>query len=339
MLTRRLAILTVVAGAMAPSLAPVLAHAQDKMELRFLTAWDDRFDGTIVVAHQFVENVQEASEGRITFQLNGPEVIPPNQQFDPISRGVFDLGFNTPIYFLGTTGVPSAFFALPPDPQLWRDKGYWDFADQELGRFNQKLIAFTSGTSESNFYQIVLREPLGEGFEALAGKKIRGNKYYNSVVAPLGGSLVNLPGGEMYSALEKGVVDGVAFPIAGMQRFKLQEVTKYMMRPRFGTSPFIVSMNLDKFNALSKEDQDMLLEAGRQVELSSTVDFAQRADETIAALIDAGMKETELAPEVFETINSGLISGSWQTAIDGNAQTADRVRELYEMAKANGDAQ
>ena len=35
----------------------------------------------------------------------------------------------------------------------------------------------------------------------------------------------------------------------------------------------------------------------------------------------------------------GLIDGSWQTAIDGNAQTADRVRELQEMARENGDAE
>lgn len=335
MLTRRLAMLTVLAGALVPG----VAVAQDKVELRFLTAWDDRFDGTVVVAKQFAKNVEEATDGRVSFKFSGPEVIPPNQQFDPVSQGVFDLGFLTPIYFLGTTGVPSAFFALPPDSQLWRDQGYWDYADEELARFNQKLIAFVSGTSEANFYQIVLREPLAEGDQALAGKKIRGNKYYEPIVAPLGGSLVNLPGGEMYSALEKGVVDGAAFPIAGMQRLKMQEVTSYMMRPRFGTSPFVVTMNLDKFNSLSEADQAMLLEAGKQIEVSSTEDFARLSLETIEELKAAGMKETELAPELFEKINAGIISGSWKTAIDGNAQTADRVRKLQEMAKANGDTE
>ncbi len=336
MITRRLAILAMAASA---AMLPLSGFAQDKAEFRFLTAWDDRFDGTIVVAQRLAEYVGKASDGRITFRFSGPEVIPPNQQFEPVSRGVFDFGFATPIYYLGTTGVPSAFFALPPDPAMWREKGYWEFADKELQRFNQKLIAFTSGSGNEDFYQIILREPLADGDKPLAGKKIRGNKYYEPIVAPLGGSLVNLPAGEMYSALEKGVVDGVAYPIAGMQRLKLQEVTKYMMRPRFGTSPFSVTMNLDKFNALSPEDQELLLEAGRRVEESSTQEFATLADETITALKEAGMEETALDSELFAKAETGLLAGSWQTAIDGNPQTADRVRELQDMARANGDAE
>ncbi|MEW5420812.1 TRAP transporter substrate-binding protein [Amorphus sp. 3PC139-8] len=332
----RIALLALAAGA---ALTSSMASAQDTTQLRFLTAWDDRFDGTIAVAQRFVQFAEEESDGRITFQFSGPEVVPPGQQFEPVSRGVFDVGFATPIYYIGTTGVPSAFFALPPDPAMWREKGYWDFADQELQRFNQKLIAFTSGSGDNDFYQVILREPLGDGDRPLAGRKIRGNKYYEPVVVPLGGSLVNLPIGETYSALEKGVVDGVAFPIAGMQRLKFQEVAGYMMRPRFGTSPFTVTMNLDKFKALSEQDQKAVLEAGRRVEESSTKEFAELADKTIADLKEAGMKEVSLNPELANGIEAGLVAGSWQTAIEGNPQTAGRVEELRKMARENGDAE
>ncbi|MFN3207908.1 MAG: TRAP transporter substrate-binding protein DctP [Roseovarius sp.] len=311
--------------------------AQD-MQLRMLTAWDNRFDGTVAIADKYQECIAEISDGRISIAASGPEVIPPNQQFDPISRGIFDLSFITPIYFLGTTGVPSAFFALPPDSQLWRDKGYWDFADEEMQRFNQKLVAFTSGTGASDFYQIVLREPVAEGDMPLEGRKIRGNKYYEPLVVPLGGSLVNLPAGEIYSALEKGVVDGAAYPIAGMQRLKMHEVTGYMLRPRFGNSPFLIAMNLDRFNSLSDDDKAVVLECGKSIEESSAKELARLSDETIVELKELGMEETELPAEVIDQVMQGLIEGSWQTAIEGNAQTADRVRELQEMARENGDA-
>jgi TRAP-type C4-dicarboxylate transport system substrate-binding protein len=302
-----------------------------------LNAWDDRFDGTVAIAQAFQQCVETATEGRITFMVSGPEVIPPNQQFDPVSRGLFDVSFITPIYFLGTTGVPSAFFALAPDSEMWREKGYWDYADEELGRFNQKLLAFTSGTGASDFYQIVLREPIAEGDKPLDGRKIRGNKYYEPLVVPMGGSLVNLPGGEIYSALEKGVVDGAAYPVAGMQRQKMHEVTDYMLRPRFGNSPFLVAMNLDKFNGMGDADKEVLLDCGHQVEASSVEALTELADATVAELTELGMQETTLPEAAVAEIEAGLISGSWQTAIDGNAQTAERVEALREMARANAE--
>lgn len=181
------------------------------------------------------------------------------------------------------SGVPFAFFALPPDPALWRERGYWEYADKEMARFNQKLLSFVSGSNKDDFYQIILREPLADTDQPFAGKKIRGNKYYEPIVVPLGGSLVNLPAGEIYSGLEKGVVDGAAYPVAGMQKLKMQEVAKYMMRPRFGTSPFTVAMNLDKFNALSEADQKLLLEEGRKLEELTANDFSTMADETVEA--------------------------------------------------------
>ena len=329
--------ISAIAGVVAAALGTASA-AQD-VQFRMLTAWDNRFDGTVAVADAYQTCLAETSDGRISVTASGPEVIPPNQQFDPISRGIFDLSFITPIYFLGTTGVPSAFFALPPDSQLWRDKGYWDFADEEMQRFNQKLVAFTSGTGASDFYQVVLREPVAEGDMPLEGRKIRGNKYYEPLVVPLGGSLVNLPAGEIYSALEKGVVDGAAYPIAGMQRLKMHEVTSYMLRPRFGNSPFLIAMNLDRFNGLSEEDKQLVLDCGKKIEESSANELARLSEETIADLKELGMEETELPAEAVEQVMQGLIEGSWQTAIDGNAKTADRVRELQEMARENGDTE
>ena len=136
----------------------------------------------------------------------------------------------------------------------------------------------------------MLKKPLGEGENPLSGRKVRGNKYYEPIVAPLGGSLVNLPGGEIYSALEKGVVDGAAWPVAGQERMRFHEVAKFMMRPRFGTSPFTIAMKLDKFNALSKEDQALLLKAGQDVEASAPKDFDAMAERTVNELKAAGIQ-------------------------------------------------
>jgi TRAP-type mannitol/chloroaromatic compound transport system substrate-binding protein len=319
-------------------LVPALAAAQSPVSMKLLSGWDDRFDGTQIIAKKFIDNVEKASNGRIKIAMSGPEVVPPNQQFEPTSRGVFDLNYSTPVYYLGTTGVLFAFFAMPTNAKMWRDKGYWEFADQEMKRFNQKLIALVSGSTQQNFYQIMLKKPLGEGENPLSGRKVRGNKYYEPIVVPLGGSLVNLPGGEIYSALEKGVVDGAAWPVAGQERMRFHEVAKFMMRPRFGTSPFSIAMNLDKFNALSKEDQALLLKAGQDVEESAPKDFDAMAERTVNELKAAGIQETVLDPKLFAKVDSGLKAGVWATART-TPRTVKRVDELYELAKKNGDAE
>jgi TRAP-type mannitol/chloroaromatic compound transport system substrate-binding protein len=319
-------------------IAPAISFAQESIGLKMLNAWDDKFDGTRIVAHTFVENVTKLSKGRIKITMSGPEVVAPAQQFQPTSRGVFDLNFSTPIYYLGTSGVCFVLFGLPADSQRWRDKGYWDFCDKELQRFDQKLIAAPTSGSTDDFFQIILREPLATGDKPLAGRKIRGNKYYAPMVEPIGGSLVNLPGGEIYSALEKGVVDGAAWPVAGAERMRFQEVAKYMLRPRFGSSPFTLTMNLAKFNKLSKADQDLLLAAGHAVEKSTPKDFDGVAERSIAALKAAGVKEVTLDPALFKKLNAGINRGVWSTART-TPKTVARVQELYEMAKKNGDAE
>ncbi len=207
-----------------------------------------------------------------------------------------------------------------------------------MQRFGQKLIAFPSSSTKNDFFQIIMREPLAKGDKPFAGRKIRGNKYYEPLVAPLGGSVVNLPGGEIYSALEKGVVDGAAWPVAGQERMRFQEVAKYMMSPRFGSSPFTITMNLKKFNALSKADQDLLLAAGKAVEESAPKDFDTVAVRSLAALKAAGVKETVMDEATFKKVNSGLYKGVWSTALT-TPKSKKYVEELYAMAKKNGDAE
>lgn len=320
-------------------LAPFTAAAQDTITLKFLTAWDGRFEGTRFIAQEYAKLVEKASKGHIKFRLSGPEVVKPRQQFEPVSQGVFDLYFTTPVYYLGTTGVPMAFYAMPPDPEMWRKRGYWAYVDKEFGRYSQKLIGLYSAGTKAGFYQLALKKPLAAGDKPLKGLKIRGNVFYKPLVVPLGGSLVNLDIGDVYAAIEKGVVDGAAGPVLGTVNFKWYEVAKYMSRPRFGLSPFTLSMNKARFEKLSKADQELLLKVAHELEQSSPKVFDVASDEEVEKLKKLGVKETVLDSKLFEQVNKGFLKGVWNIAINFNKRTKARVQALYEMAKKNGDAE
>ncbi|MEE2722225.1 MAG: TRAP transporter substrate-binding protein DctP [Pseudomonadota bacterium] len=327
---------TIAAAVLAVAL-PTAASAQ-KITIKYLTAWDNRVQGTPKIAYRFGDMVKKATNGRITFKFSGPEVIKSRQQFQPTQRGVFDMNLSVAPYYIGTTGVTMAAFAMPGTTEDWRKKGYWDYFDKEMNRFNQKMISHVLGGTGPDVFHVMLKRPLSKGALPLKGRKIRANGFYKPVIEPLGGSMVNLNGGEIYSALQKGVVEGAAWPVQGAIDFKWYEQAKYMMRPRFGMSPYTVTMNMDRFKKLSKADQTLMLKLGREIERLAPDDFAKATEDEIVELKKRGVKETHLDPEVYKKMNAGFIKGVWNFAINFNKKSKPRVQKLYEMAKANGDA-
>lgn len=328
--------LAVVAGAAV--IAPAAALAQKSITLKFLTAWDNRYEGTQYIAYKYGEMLEKASKGRIKIKFSGPEVVKPRQQFQPTSAGVFDMNLSVAPYYIGTTGVTMAFFALPPDTEMWHREGYWDYADEEMQRFGQKIVSHPLGGSKSDIFQIMLKKPIAKVKKPLKGRKIRANGFYKPMVMPLGGSMVNLNGGEIYSALQRGVVDGAAWPILGAVNFKWYEVAPFMMRPRFGHSPYTVTMNTKRFNKLSKADQKLVMDLGRELERNAPGVFDAATVKEIAELKAFGVKETWLDKATFARVEKGFTNGVWSYAINFNKKTKARVVKLYEMAKAKGHA-
>ena len=326
---------TLAAAALAITL-PTAAAAQN-ITLKYLTAWDNRGQQT-QIAYKYGDMVKEATNGRISMKFSGPEVIKSRQQFQPTSRGVFDMNLSTAPYYVGTTGVTMAAFALHADTEDWRKKGYWDYFDKEMGRFNQKMIAHVVGGTGRDQFHVMLKRPLDKGALPLKGRKIRANGFYKPVIVPLGGSMVNLNGGEIYSAMQKGVVEGAAWPVQGAMDFKWYEQAKYMTRPRFGISVFTATMNMDRFNKFSKADQALLLKLGHDLEKSQPAVFQVATEKEIAGLKGKGVKETHLDPEVYKKLSAGFTKGVWNFAINFNKKSMPRVQKLYEMVRDNGDA-
>jgi len=327
---------TLAAAALAVVL-PAAASAQ-QITLKYITAWDKRYEGTPMIAYDYGKMVEQASNGRIKFAFSGPEVIKPNQQFQPTASGVFDMNLSVAPYYIGTTGVPMAYFAMPASTETWHKNGYWDFADKEMQRFGLKMISHVVGGTEGNIFQLLLKAPVEKTAKPLTGKKIRANALYRPIVEPLGGSMVNLSGGQIYAALQRGVVDGAAWPILGAVNFKWYEVAKFMMRPRFGVSPYTVTMNLNRFNKLSKADQALIMDMGRKLEQKVPTIFDAATENEIKKLKELGVQETHLDAAVAKSMLDGYVKGVWNLAMAGNKKTADRVMALYEMAKAKGDA-
>src|SRR2546430_9961616 len=81
-------------------------------ELRMLTSWDKSNPAVPLLAEGFARNVEKASQGRITFVLNGPETVPPFEQLQPVASGAFHMLYTVGISHYAQTALPNGFVAV-----------------------------------------------------------------------------------------------------------------------------------------------------------------------------------------------------------------------------------
>jgi TRAP-type mannitol/chloroaromatic compound transport system substrate-binding protein len=193
--------------------------------------------------------------------MSGPETVPPFEQLQPVATGVFQMLFTHAIYHYGTTGLAVGLDAVRGDLEARRKSGMVEAIDKHYQKLGLKLVAVPISATKG--YHMVLRAPVGASGD-LQGRKIRGTPSYHTVIGMLGASPVVLPGGEVYSALEKGVVDGAAWPASGVLGMRWYEVAKYMLRPSFGLAHYLFLMNLNAWNRLTDAERNILLAEGRK---------------------------------------------------------------------------
>ncbi len=302
-------------------------------ELRMINGFPDGFVFTREIAAPFMEMVASETGGGVTIAMSGPDVVPTFEQFEPVQSGVFDLLFTHPAYHAGTTSIGLAIDAIGTDPEKRRAGGVIDFIDAHYQTIGMKLIAApATGTKGFRYF---LREPI-TGPQGFAGRKIRGTVSYHPMIEALGGTGVVMGGGDVYSALQTGVVDGAAWGLTGAKDFKWHEVAGYMADPAFGQVGVMIFMNLDAWNALTPDQQAGIKRAAEALERQSIARFDVMAAAEQAELLALGMKTTEFVPEEAAQFEALWSNGVWQVAAQSRPE---EIAALREIARAAGLAE
>jgi len=310
--------------------ATAMAGPAAAAELKLLSSWDKSNWPTYAVLDRFVKNVEKVGGKAVTITISGPEVVPPFEQLQPVKSGVFDMLFTHGVYHVGSKGLAATLDAMEPDPIRQRSSGAWQFVDEYYQKqHGLKLVSLAPASTQG--YHIFLKQPLSPEGD-FKGRKIRGTQTYHGVIRLLGGQPVVLPGSQIYSALEKGVVDGAAWPAAGMLTMKHYEVAKFKIRPTFGSVSEPILVNLNAWNKLSRKEKDVLLEAGYLTELEMPWIGDRILAEESAALDKLGVKVTELpesrAAEVKRTFQESI----WALGKSCCGEAAEKLRALAKKA-------
>lgn len=293
-------------------------------QFKLLSGWAPNYIFNVGVLTSFEKNLTELSGGTMKFSVFGPDVVPTFEQFQPIQSGVFDLAYTYSAYHTGTTPIAIGMDATPADPTKRRETGLFDFVDKEYNKLGVKLVAFTPLTP----YHFVTRNALSGKKPSLQGMKLRSIPSLQSLIKQLGGSPVTMAGGDIYTSMQRGVIDGAPWTQVGTKDFKLNEVANYIVTPHFGYVSTMILMNLKKYEALTPKQKQWIDEAGRKTELDSLAFFKAATKDEIAELKKLGMKETQMHPEDAAMIEKYWNDGLWEIAKSTTGATGQKFHDL-----------
>jgi TRAP-type transport system periplasmic protein len=322
---KTLALLAGVTGGLAMALSQAQAQT-----LKLLSSWAENDRPSYINGVIFQKHVKEVSDSKLTISINGPESVPPFEQLQPVSAGVFDILYTHGAYHVGSRGLALAFDSIDVDLNKRREAGLWRFLDEYYQKTHGlKLLAVT--TQGTHGYHCYVRRPLSPESD-WKGRKIRGVVSYHGVIRALGGEPVVLPMGEVYVGLERGVMDGSCGPAAGMLALRHYEVAKYRMEPTFGAVNVIFAINGNRWRGLSEQQQKWLLDAGQKTETEAARVGNEIVAEERAKLAEHGVQVVRLPDDKGKMIQDVWRTSQWELADKCCGDAAKQLRELARKA-------
>jgi len=235
------------------ALAPAFALAQE-VTLRLVSAFpENQFYVKRTV--EWIEKVNQEGKGvlHINF-IGGPKAIPTFEVGKAVQSGVVDIGFTTGAFY--TNVMPEADFLKLSETSAaeQRKNGGYElinkiWAEKANLRYLAKVVEFTP-------FHLYLNKKIDK--PDLTGLKIRITPVYRDFFQSMGASVMTTAPGEVYTALERGVIDGYGWPIHALFDLNWQEKTKYRVDPGFYNAEVSLVMNLDKYKSLPPKAREYL---------------------------------------------------------------------------------
>lgn len=298
------------------------AEAEVTLSLAMFTPLNDSgADGSKLLA----EKVAEKSDGRLAIDIvGGPEVSAAPEQVSAVQSGVLDMSSN----WAYLTVVPEfqAAHLSELDPDEERESGLFDFY---VEAFEQHNLRYLGRDNLNTPFHIWTKEP-AESPEDLSGRIFRTSPIYEPLLAELGAEGTAVDSGEVYSALDTGVVDGVVYLVSHVVADSLYEVLDYRMGPEFfHKSNVVMAMNLDKWNSLPPDLQEILEESQYEVELEISEQREQTNAEEWEEAQSQGIEDMNWSEEDSAALYEAVQTRAWERMEE--VMEPEVARELREL--------
>jgi TRAP-type mannitol/chloroaromatic compound transport system substrate-binding protein len=274
-----------------------------------VTAWPKNFPGLGTNANLLAQMINTMSGGRIKIKVYGAkELVPAFEVFDAVSNGVAELGHSGAYYWKGKSATTQFFSAVPFGLTAQEMNGWLYYGGgMELWReLYQPFGIIPAATGNSGVQMAGWFNREINSFEDLGGLKMRIPGLGGEVLRRAGGTTVNIPGGELFTALQTGTLDATEWvgPYNDLA-FGLHKVAKYYYYPGWHEpgSTMECLINEAAFNSLSKDLQEIILVACKAANLDMLSEYTARNNQALKTLVDEhGVKVMALPDEVLKRL-------------------------------------
>lgn len=237
------------------------ALSQGRHEWRMVTAWPKMFPGSGVGVERFAKKVADATEGKLTIKVFAAgELVPAFEAFDAVQRGTADCLSGAPYYWQNKNRVFSIFSTVPfgmanYEMMAWiRYGGGQQLWDEAYAPFGVKgFHSNSTGVQMAGWFNKEIKSA-----EDIKGLKMRIPGLGGEALRKLGATVVNLPVGEIFGALQSGTIDATEW-VGPWQDLAAgyYKVSKYYYWPGMHEPATMgeLSVNKAKFDALPKSAQ------------------------------------------------------------------------------------
>ena len=240
-----------------------------KYHWKMATTWPKNFPGLGTAPETFAALINEMSNGRLTVKVyGGGELVPPLEVFGAVSQGTVEMGHGAAYYWKGKVPSSPFFTAVPFGLTAQEMNGWLHFGGGlELWReayapFN--IIPFAAGNTGVQMAGWFNREI--NSISDLKGLKMRIPGVGGEVFTRAGGGSVTLPGSELYTSLQTGVIDATEWvaPYNDMA-LGLHQVAKYYYYPGWHEPGPTLELIINKtaYESLPQDLQAMVKAAAR----------------------------------------------------------------------------
>lgn len=275
---------------------------------------------------RFIEQVN--AEGKGIIQINyigGPKAMPPFEVGNALKAGVVDIANTTGAFTTNVMPESDAWkLTERPMSELRKNGGY----DYMAKLYAEKMNAiFLARLVDNNQFHLYLNKPIST--PDLTGLKIRITPVYRDFFQALGATVVQTPPGEVYTSLERGVVDGYGWPITGIFDLGWHEKTKYRVDPGFYTVEVSILVNKTTWDKLSDAQKAVLRKAAERGEAEAAAEFGAENAKDTKRQTDAGIQTIKFDGAVAEAYRAKAYQAGWEGVIKQSPEHGPKIKEFF----------
>jgi TRAP-type C4-dicarboxylate transport system substrate-binding protein len=275
---------------------------------------------------KFIDRVNASGKGLVQINyIGGPKAMPPFEVGKALQGGVIDIANTTGAFTTNVMPEGDAWkLTEKPMSELRKNGGY----DYMAKIYAEKMNAiFLARLVDDNPFHLYLTKPISG--PDLTGLKLRITPVYRDFFQAQGATVVQTPPGEVYTALERGVVDGYGWPITGIFDLGWHEKTKYRVDPGFYSAEVSVLVNKTAWDKLSDAQKAVLRKAAEQGEAEAPAEFKAEAEKDIKRQADAGIQTIKFDGAAAAAWRKKAYDAGWEGVIKQSPEHGPKLRALF----------